>query len=289
MKNEGFIDFKGYKTWYSTFGDLKSGVTPLFTLHGGPGYTHHHLQNLSQLADRGIPVILYDQLGCGNSDRPDQPDLWTIQLFIEEINALRAALNLDTISLLGHSWGGSLAVEYLFTKPRGVQKLILSSPLLDTQLWIEENNKLKDPLPLEISSTMRKHEDAGTTDTEEYQAANKIFNKTFGCRLDPQPADIQKADEESSQQVYETMWGPSESHATGTLKNWTALDRLNQIDIPTLLLSGKYDEATPKQMQVAQNLLPNATWTLFQNSSHVSNYEEPKKYLDAVSNFLDIA
>lgn len=286
MHSEGYVDFKGYKTWYSIYGDLDSGTTPLLTFHGGPGYTHNHLKNLSQLADRGIPVILYDQLGCGNSDKPDDPELWTIELFVEEIATIRKALKLDTINLLGHSWGGSLAVEYLFTNPEGVQKLILSSPLLDTQLWIEENNKLKDQLPPEVSSMMRKHEDAGTTDSEEYKLANQVFNKNFLCRLDPKPEDILKADMECSQQVYETMWGPSESHATGTLKNWTSFDRLKQLDIPTLLLSGKYDEATPKQMELALNLIANSEWIMFENSSHVSNYEEPAKYLNAVSNFL---
>ena len=286
MSNEGYIDFKGYKTWYAVHGNLDGGNTPLLTLHGGPGYTHYHLQNLSQLADRGIPVILYDQLGCGNSDRPDRPDLWTIELFIEEIDALRTALKLDEIDLLGHSWGGALAVEYLFTKPLGVRKLILSSPLLDTKLWIEENDRLKDQLPAEVSSRMRKHEDAGTTDSEEYKTANEIFNNSFLCRIYPKPADIQTADEESSQQVYETMWGPSESHATGTLKNWTSLDRLSQIEIPTLLLSGKYDEATPKQMELARQLIPDSKWVMFENSAHVSNYEEPEKYFAVVSDFL---
>ena len=286
MHSEGYVDFKGYKTWYSIWGDLHSGCTPLLLLHGGPGYTHNHLKNLSQLADRGIPVILYDQLGCGKSDKPDNPKLWTIELFVEEIATIRKALKLDTINLLGHSWGGSLAVEYLFTNPEGVQKLILSSPLLDTQLWIEENNKLKDQLPPEVSSMMRKHEDAGTTDSEEYKLANQVFNKNFLCRLDPKPEDILKADKECSQQVYETMWGPSESHATGTLKNWTSFDRLQQLDIPTLLLSGKYDEATPKQMEMANNLIANSTWKMFENSSHTTNYEEPAKYLNAVSNFL---
>lgn len=286
MHSEGYIDFRGFKTWYSVWGDLDSGRTPLLLLHGGPGYTHNHLQNLSQLADRGIPVILYDQLGCGNSDKPDKPELWTIELFVEEIATIRNALKLDTINILGHSWGGSLAVEYLFTNPEGVQKLILSSPLLDTKLWIEENSKLKDQLPPEVSSIMRKHEDAGTTDSAEYKEANRIFNKNFLCRLDPQPDDINKSDKECSQQVYETMWGPSESHATGTLKNWTSFDRLNQIELPTLLLSGKYDEATPKQMEMANNLIANSTWKMFENSSHTTNYEEPANYLNTVSAFL---
>lgn len=283
---EGFIDFNGYKTWYSTYGDLASSTTPLVVLHGGPGFPHQHLRNLSKLAGQGIPVVLYDQLGCGNSDKPDKPELWTTQLFIDELNAVRNALQLDKVSILGHSWGGSLAAEYVLTNPQGVDKLILSSPLLDTKLWIEETDKLKDQLPKEVAETMRKHEATGTTDSEEYKEADKIFNLHFVCRLDPKPKDIQECEDGFSQQVYETMWGPSESHATGVLKDWSVLDRLHKIKQPVLLLSGKYDEATPKQMELAHKSIPGSKWVLFENSSHATNHEEEEKYLRTVADFL---
>ena len=283
---ENYLNFKGYKTWYSVYGDLNTEKPVLVVLHGGPGYPHYHLQNLSELAKKGYAVVLYDQLGCGKSDRPDNPELWTIPLFIEELNALRNELDLQNINLLGHSWGGTLAAEYLFTKPEGVNKLILSSPLLDTSLWVEEADKLKDLLPVEIAATMRKHENDGTTDTQEYKDAYAVFRDNFLCRIKPYPEMMRLADEGAGDQVYNVMWGPSEAFATGTLKGWSALDRLNELTLPTLLLSGKYDEATPKQMETAKAHLPNSKWVMFENSSHTSNIEEPELYLDTVNNFL---
>lgn len=283
---EGYMQFKGYKTWYAVYGDVTSGKPPLVVLHGGPGYPHYHLQNLSELAEHGYAVILYDQLGCGNSDRPDDPALWTIQLFIEELNALREHVGLERVNLLGHSWGGTLATEYVLAGAQGINKLVLSSPLLDTSLWVEEADKLKDLLPKEVAKTMRQHENAGTTDTQAYKDAYAVFRDSFLCRVQPYPELMRLADEGAGDQVYNVMWGPSEAFATGTLKYWSVLERLHEIKLPTLLLSGKYDEATPKQMKAAEERLPNAKWIMFENSSHTSNLEEPEAYLTTVNEFL---
>ena len=286
QQTEGFIDFKGYKTWYSVFGDLNSGTTPLVILHGGPGYPHYHLQNLSRLADRGIPVILYDQLGCGKSDRPDDVSLWTVDLFIDELNEIRKVLKLKTVNVLGHSWGGSLAAEYALSGAEGIDKLILSSPLLDTELWVKEADKLKDLLPKDVADTMREHEAAGTTDSKEYSAAYHQFVKQFICRLDIYPEAMLQADEEWGLQVYQTMWGPSEAYATGTLKDWSLLDRLSKITQTTLLLSGRHDEATPAQISLAHQGINGSKWIIFENSSHAANFEEPELYLNTVEQFL---
>lgn len=285
---ENYMSFRGHKTWYAVYGDLNSGKLPLVVLHGGPGYPHYHLQNLSELAANGGAVILYDQLGCGKSDRPDDPNLWTIELFIDELNSLRNELHLNSVNILGHSWGGTLALEYLFTKPQGVNKVILSSPLLDTKLWVEEADKLKDLLPKKVADTMRQHEKAGTTNSQAYKDAYLIFRNTFVCRKQPYPEMMQLADEGAGNQVYNVMWGPSEAYATGTLKGWSALSKLNEIANSVLLLSGKFDEATPAQMQAAYKRLPNAKWVMFEHSSHTANFEEPEKYLKVVSDFLEL-
>lgn len=285
---EDFMDFNGFKTWYAIYGDLQSGKTPLIVLHGGPGYPHHHLQNLSELAQNGYAVILYDQLGCGKSDRPDDPELWTIQLFIDELNALRKELDLSEVNILGHSWGGTLALEYMFTKPQGVNKLVLSSPLVDTSLWVEECDKLKDLLPKGVAETMRQHENDGTTHMQAYADAYQVFQDNFLCRVKPQPEMMRLADEGAGVQVYNIMWGPSEAFATGKLKGWSALDRLREITLPTLLLSGKYDEATPRQMKLAHEGIAGAQWVMFEQSSHTSNIEEPDKYLTTVDSFLSV-
>ncbi len=284
--NEGFISFRGFKTYYMVRGDLESGNTPLVCLHGGPGYTHYHLENLLELAEHGWPVVLYDQLGCGKSDRPDDPSLWTIELFIDELNALRKQLKLMNINLLGHSWGGSLAAEYMLTKPEGIAKLVLSSPLLDSKLWVSEANRLIGELPPWARDAMREHEKRGTTDTYEYQEAYMEFRNRHICRVKPYPRSIIKAEKAAGAQVYSTMWGPSETHATGILKDWSIIDRLRAVSVPTLFLSGKFDEATPKQIAFGQKNLPGSKWLILEHSSHTGNYEEPDIYMKAVEDFL---
>ena len=283
---EGYIDFKGYNTYYIIYGNLKSKHTPLVILHGGPGYPHYYLENLGNLAKNGPPVILYDQLGCGKSDRPDNPELWTIDLFIDELNTLRNSLGLLNINILGHSWGGTLALEYMFTKPQGVEKLILADPLVDTKLWVEEARRLVNELPEWAADIMREHEVMGTTDPYEYKEAYAVFAKQHICRAEPYPRDAIKSDIEMGHQPYNVMWGPNETHVTGSLKDWTSLDRINEIKIPTLFISGKFDEASPKQIEAAQKLLPGSKWVLFENSSHMPHLEEPEKYLKVVEDFL---
>lgn len=284
---EGFLKFHGHKTYYVVYGDLNDDVTPLIGLHGGPGYPHYHIEPLKALAESGWPVVLYDQLGCGKSDRPDDPSLWTIELFIQELNALRQHLSITNHHVLGHSWGGSLAAEYALTQPTGLEKLILSSPLLDSKLWVREANRLIDELPHWAANHMKKHEAAGTTDSYEYSQAYAEFTRRYVCRVRPYPPEMVKCDQSMGAQVYNTMWGPSETHATGTLKNWTVLDRLSDMAVPTLFISGKYDEATPLQIEKAHKLLPGSEWVLLEESSHSGLFEQPDEYLAAVRAFLD--
>lgn len=287
QKTEGFVEFRGYKTYYVVYGDLASGTTPLIGLHGGPGYPHYHIEPLAELAKSGQPVVLYDQLGCGKSDRPDDPSLWTIELFVDELHALRQQLGLDAVCILGHSWGGSLAAEYALAHPEGVEKLILSSPLLDSKHWVAEANRLIRELPEWAAQLMLKHEAEGTTDSYEYQQAYAEFQARYVCRVKPYPRLLVQADQEMSAQVYNTIWGPSETYATGNLKNWSVVGRLPGITAPTLFISGKYDEATPAQVEAAQSKIPGAERVLFPNSSHSGLFEEPELYLKTVADFLN--
>src|SRR3954451_19393672 len=126
---EGYIPFKGYQTWYRIVGDGEApGKLPLLCLHGGPGACHDYLEALDAMADRGRRVIYYDQLGCGNSHIDvSKPEMWTVPLYVEEVDVVRRALGLDRIHLLGQSWGGMLAMEYMFTQPKGVASVTISN------------------------------------------------------------------------------------------------------------------------------------------------------------------
>ena len=286
---EGFASFNGYQTWYRIAGAQQTGGKyTLLCLHGGPGMTHDYLETLEGLASMGRQVIFYDQLGSGNSDHPQDPGLWKIPVFIEQINALRDALGLDQVHLFGQSWGGFLAQEYLLTKPTGIQSLILSNSAASTKRWIAEANRLRSALPREIQRVLNKHETDGSTDDPAYKLATESYYRRHLCRLDPWPECLNRTLEKLGQapEVYNSMWGPSEFHCTGSLKDWDIEDRLTEIDLPTLILSGRYDESTPAINQGLQNSIKNSEWVVFEQSSHTPHLEETGKYLQVLADFL---
>lgn len=285
---EDYIGFRGYNVWHRVVGKGEEpGKLPLLCLHGGPGMPHDYLEPLEAIADTGRRVIFYDQLGCGNSDRPDDSSLWTVELFIEEVDTVRDALGLDHVHLLGQSWGGMLAMEYVLTKPAGLASLTLASTLSSSPQWISEANRLRDKLPAEVQETLLKHEQAGTTDDPAYQEAMMVFYRRHFCRLDPWPDCVERTFERLGEQVYNTMWGPSEFHATGSLKNWDIRHRLGEILVPTLITSGRYDEATTVVTQTLHEGIPNTEWVIFEHSAHLSHVEESERFIQVLGEFLD--
>ena len=286
---EGFIPYRGYKVWYGIAGEReKQGKHPLLCLHGGPGGSHDYLTPLSVLADAGRRVIFYDQLGSGKSDHPDKPDMWTVELYVEEVGVIRDALGLDRVHVLGSSWGGQLALEYALTKPSGLVSLVLADSLADMSQWVSEVNRLRAQLPQEIQETLSKHEAEGTTDDPAYEEATMEFYRRHMCRLDEWPEVVNRAFEYVMKypQVYNTMWGPNEFNVTGTLKDWSVVDRLGEIDVPTLILSGRYDESTPAINETIHEGIKGSEWVIFENSAHMPHLEEPEKYLSVLTDFL---
>jgi len=280
---EGRIPFRGHETWYRSLGD-KQGVS-LVCLHGGPGSTHLGLTALEPLADERR-VVLYDQLGSGNSSQPSDPALWTIELFLAELANLRDALGLDRVHVLGHSWGGMLAQEYALTQPNGLAGLVLSSTLSSSTLWREESLRLRADLPPAIREPLDAHEQAGTTDDPEYEAAIFEFLHRHLCRLEPWPPIVEQAIRSTNLEVYNTMWGPSEAHPTGVLAGWDVTPRLGEIRVPVLVLCGRYDEATPRQAETIAQALPDAELVIFEESAHLAPVEETERYVATVRAFL---
>jgi proline-specific peptidase len=286
---EGFIPFKGYQTWYRVVGEKEHpGKLPLLCLHGGPGAAHDYLESLSAMADTGRRVIFYDQLGCGKSNTPSNPSMWTVELYVEEIDVVRRALGLETIHLLGQSWGGMLAMEYMLTQPKGVASLTIASSPASMIQWVAEANRLRDELPSEVQAALIKHEEAGTTNSQEYQDAMMAFYDRHVCRVKPTPEFVQRTYDAIAKypEVYNTMNGPSEFHVIGTLKNWDIIARLGEIHAPTLVTSGRYDEATPLIAETVRNGIPGAEWVIFENSSHMAHAEEPERYMQVLDEFL---
>jgi len=280
---EGRIAVDGYSVWYRVVGD---GGIPLLTLHGGPGAGHDYLEPLEGLADERR-VIFYDQLGCGRSDQPDDVSLWRLERFVREVDTVRAALGLERIHLLGQSWGGWLAIEYMLSHPSGVVSLVLSSTSASTREFVEVAERLKDALPAEVRDTLRRYEASGDWSNPEYEAATRVFYTRHVCRLDPWPEPLQRtARNLDGNPVYLTMNGPNEFIITGSLKDWDRTARLGEITVPTLITVGRYDEIGPDCARALQRGIPGSELRLFEHSSHTAHLEETEAYLASVRDFL---
>jgi L-proline amide hydrolase len=288
----GMADFKDWQTWYRVTGPLGDGPEPLVVLHGGPGAGHDYTLRIARIAEQGRPVVHYDQLGIGLSTHlPDRrTDFWTVQLFLDELDNLLAALGIDGgYHLLGQSWGGMLAAEHAVRRPAGLRSLVIANSPASMELWLAAAAGLRAGLPPEVQKTLLAHEAAGTTDSPEYQAAEKVYNDRHVCRIVPNPPEVEAtwAKLAADSTVYHTMNGPNEFHVVGTLKDWTVIERLDRITAPTLLVSGRYDEATEATVQPYADRIPDVRWTIFENSSHMPHVEEEASYLRLVGAFLD--
>ena len=284
---EGFIPFRGYRTWYRTVGDREEpGKLPLICLHGGPGASWDYLEPLEAMAETGRRVIFYDQLGSGNSDEPHNPALYTVALYVDEINSVRNALGLEHVHILGQSWGGMLAMEYALTQPAGLAGLIMADTGSSLPQWAAEAKRLVSGLPPEVQQTLRDHEEAGTTDSPEYKKAYRVFSLRHICRLDPRPECVTRMAAKPGDEVYQTMWGASEVNITGTLKDWDITARLGEIHNPTLVVCGRYDEATPVLAETIHRGIPGSEWVIFENSAHFPHIEETERYLQVLGRFL---
>lgn len=273
----------GGPVWYEITGN--GGGVPILALHGGPGGTSCAYTRLAPLA-AGRPVIRYDQLGTGRSGRPSDPSLWRAERYVEELHAVRQALGLDRIHLLGHSWGGALAALYVLEKGTdGIVSLTLSSPLLSTRAWIEDTDALRRSLPADVQATLSRHEAAGTTDSDEYRAAEQVFNERYvwaGERI-PTPGCEGAPGNEF---IYKTMWGPTEFHATGNLLDFDVTARLSAIDVPVLFIAGEHDEARPETLDGFRAAMPDARLVVIEGAGHATLGRKPVKYREVLAGFL---
>jgi L-proline amide hydrolase len=294
--HEGFADFEDHQTWYLVAGDLDAaragtGPAPLVTLHGGPGASHDYLLSLADLAEDGRAVIFYDQTGNGNSTHfPDRgAGYYTVDLFARELDSLIRHLGIGgRYHVLGQSWGGMLAQEHAISQPAGLRSVVLSNTAAAFGRFAEEASKLRADLPPEVEQTLRRHEDAGTTSNPEYAEACQVFYARHVCRLDEWPAEVLRSFElmDTDPTVYHTTNGPSEFHVIGSFADWSAADRLDRIRVPALVISGRYDEATPRVQEDLVSGLGQAEQVILEESSHMPFWEERNTYMSHVRKFL---
>ena len=271
---ENYVDFRGHRTWYRLVGDRTSGAVPLLALHGGPGSTHNYFGPLEQLADRR-PVVVYDQIGCGKSDRPTDIE-WTVGVFREEVDAVRDQLHLERIHLLGTSWGGMLALEHVLSGATGICSLILSSTLASIDEWAQEQRRLLRELGLEPVPA----------DDPDHERVVQLHSDAHFYRGPKPRAEVERMYAERNLDVYRAMQGPDEWTVTGALRSWDVRDRLDEIDVPTLVIRGRYDMSTDKISATLLNGIRNAREVVLENSSHTPVLEETEAYLAAIEEFM---
>jgi L-proline amide hydrolase len=286
------VPFRSWVTWTQVTEPEPpvDGALPVVVLHGGPGTGHDYLRNFTALARNGRTVVHYDQVGCGRSTHlPDEPAaMWTPELFVDEFANLVAALGLDRYHVVGQSWGGMLGAEIAVRRPAGLASLsILNSPA-SMQLWMEGTGRLRAALPEDTRRVLDRHEADGTVDDPEYLAAVDVFYRRHVCRMDPYPPDLVTsfAQVDAEPTVYHTMNGVNEFTVTGTLQGWSVIDRLPDIAVPTLVLAGEHDEATPDAWAPFVERIPDVVSHVEPDASHCAHLEHPEAVLGVVGGFL---
>ncbi|MFT2214320.1 proline iminopeptidase-family hydrolase [Rhizobium giardinii] len=278
------VEVDGFKVVAYSFG---TGDEVVFCLNGGPGLPCDYLREAhSCLVDEGYRIVAFDQLGTGASDRPADSGLWTIGRYVEEAETVRKALNLGKVHMLGHSWGGWLAIDYALTYPENLKTLILEDTVADIPHLVQELERLRAALGSETIAMMQKHEAQGTIDHPEYLAAITILNYRHVCRLSIWPAPVKRSLDDWNMGPYGTMQGPNEFLYTGNLKDWNRVPDLPKITVPVLITCGEHDELTPACALRMKLGLPNAELTVFANASHMPFYENPQAYYPTLLDFL---
>lgn len=289
LPDDGFVNVPGGRVAFRVMGESE-GV-PVLIIHGGPGSSSCMYPSTLTGVAASRPVVMYDQLDSGNSDRiTDLERDAVLARFVAEVAAIRAELGLREVHLVGHSWGAAVALEYLLTAdPTGVRSVTFVGPLISTDRWLQDANALVETLPQEDQAAIRAANATGEYDTPEFLAANAVFEARFLSRgpLDrSQFRECVASPRRFSVDLYEYMWGPSEFVSTGTLRDYSRIDRLPELGIPTLFLVGEYDEARPETMREFQALVPGSRAKVIPGAGHLINVDKPQAFNDAISEFL---
>lgn len=275
-----------YKVWTKRMG---TGKVKVLLLHGGPGASHEYLEVMeSFLPQANIEMYYYDQLGCNNSDQPDDPSLWTLPRYLEEVEEVRRGLGLEHFVLYGHSWGGILAMEYALHNQQHLQGLVISNMTAGSQAYLKHTAALKLQLPPASLARLQALEAKQDYDSPEYGKImmEDLYPKMI-CRTKPWPEPLDRAFRHLNEKVYNQMQGKSEFLVTGYLKDWERWDRLHEIKVKTLAIGARYDEMDPEDIKKMATLLPNATAAICPNGSHMCMWDDQAFYFRHLLEFLN--
>jgi proline iminopeptidase len=268
------------------YGIVGTGERRVLTMHGGPGVPSQYLHSMADLASDDLSVVFYDQLGCGSSDKPGDPDLWTVERFVAEAEAVRTGLRIDSVDVWGHSWGGILAQEYALAYPDTLRTLCLASTICSAAFHRSELLRLIEDFPEETAGPLRDAHNGGETDSPRFRAASAAFWDRHLCLI-PSPPEVESSVEELATDVFETMWGPDDVAMRGRLAGWDAADRIDAIDVPTLVTVGAHDSLTPASSRMIAERIPRSELVMFESSSHHAHWDERDAYVGVVRDFLE--
>lgn len=287
---EGYLPFEGHQTYYRIVGEKTGDKKPLILLHGGPGSTHNYFEVLDDFArEDGRQLIMYDQLGCGNSYLEGHPELWNADTWVRELIALREHLGIDECHLLGQSWGGMLLLEYICNHEHtGVKSIILSSTLPSSRLWGEEQHRMIAELPREMQDAIRAADESGDYSGEAYAAAEAEFmlRHAAGAVTDDTPECVRRP-KRSGRESYVVGWGPNEFTPMGTLKDYDVTAQLKDIRESALIISGGNDLCTPYIAKTMYDGIPDSRWELFRTCRHSCFVEDTPRYTALLKEWLN--
>lgn len=289
-----YIEHRYGRTHYQTRGAKRSSGLPIVCLHGGPGGHSRYMTDLFQLSDERR-VFLYDQIGGGRSSAT-KPKRWTIPAFVAELTLLVNAWGLEQFHLFGGSWGTTLALEYYLSGRKSARKsarnnqrvasLLFQSPMFSTSDWEKDANKLIRGLPATERKIIRYCHEIGATDSKVYKDAMTAYYAKHVCRNKAKAKRSAQTKNPNGNKIYAYMWGVSEFHATGTLKNYSNVRSLRHIKCPTLFVCGEYDEAQPATARRYARAVPSAQFIQIKNASHAILAEKPKQLVKTIRSFL---
>lgn len=283
-ESQGYVKVLGYRMSYRSFGTATRGT--VLCLHGGPGASHEYLLPLADLAPFGYRVVLFDQLGCGRSQRPEGTALYTVAHNVEEVEGVRRALGLGRVHLFGSSYGGALVLATALRYQRHLRSLVVASGLASTSLTVREMWRLIDRMPPDLRRTIHRCNAKGDFQNPRYLKAVDVFYRTHLCRIPVWPHEVVQTLENMGL-VYQVMNGPNEFTITGRIRDWDVTDQLPRIRVPTLVTVGRYDEVTPRVARAIHRGIRGSRLVRFEKSSHLAFWEERPRYIQAVRDFLD--
>jgi proline iminopeptidase len=274
-----------YHVWTKRVGNSPIKV---LTLHGGPGVNHEYFEVFEDfLPQAGIEFYHYDQLGSLNSDNPSDDSLWTVERFTDEVEDVRRGLGLENFILLGHSWGGMLGIEYALKYGKHLRGVVISNMTASIGAYMKHAADLRNAFPADVVKKMDDFEKAGKYDDPAYQdiMLNLVYKRHL-CRLDPWPEPFDRAFRHLNQRVYNVMQGPNEFVVTGNFKDWDRWADLPKINVPTLVMAGKYDTMSVDDLTRMSKLLPKGKLSVCANGSHLAMYDDQQKYFGDLIPFL---